>query len=45
MQADTADNLHVEMLHAEHARACFPQSGKRVEQDIVKRFAGGKPVF
>jgi len=39
MQRDTADQLHVEVPHVEHASARFPHHGKRFRQQVVERFA------
>ena len=44
-EADAADDLHMEVPHAEHAPARFAQGGKGVVQNIVERFAVFKTVF
>ncbi len=44
-QTDTADDLNVEVAHAEHASACFAQGGEGVVENIVERFAVFKTVF
>ena len=39
MKNDTADNLHGEMLHAEHAPRCLAAGGKCFGENIIKSFA------
>jgi len=42
MQHHAADQLHVEMAHAEHAPRRFPHRGESGHQKIVQRLAGGE---
>ena len=39
VQTDTADYLHVEVLHAQHAPGRLAQRRKSIGQNIVQRFA------
>ncbi len=45
MKAYAAYDLHVEVLHFKYAPACFPERGKRVEKQIVQRFAVCQPFL
>ena len=45
VQHDAADDLHGEVLHAEHAPRGLTAGGERLGQDIVERLAGGKTLF
>ena len=40
VQAHAADELHVEVAHAEHAARSLAHDGERLRQQIVKRLAG-----
>ena len=44
MQDDAADNLHGKMLHPQYAPRSLPAGGKRIRQDIVKRFPVCEPL-
>jgi hypothetical protein len=39
MEHDAADELHVEVPHAEHAHRCLPHGGERLGKDVVERLA------
>ena len=43
MQHDAAEHLHMEMPLAQHAAHGLAHYGERFGQQIVERFAGGKP--
>ena len=45
MQHDTADDLHREVLHAQHAPAGLAADGVGVGQDVVQGLALGQPLF
>ena len=45
MQHDTAENLHGEVLHSEHAPRCLTAGGERLGQDIVKGLAVCESLF
>ena len=45
MQNDAADDLYGEVLHSQHAPACFTADGKCVGQDIVGGLAAIQPAF
>ena len=45
MQANTADDLHAEMAHTEHALCRLAKRSERVEENIVEGFTLGKAVF
>ena len=40
MQAHAADELHVEVAHAEHAARALAHDSERLRQQVVKRLAG-----
>ena len=40
-----ADQLHIEVTHAQRALPGLADDGKRLRQQSIKRFAVGKPVF
>ena len=43
MEHHAAHELHVEVAHAEHALGGFADRGKSFRQELIDRFAGGKP--
>ena len=45
VQRDAADDLHREMLHAQHTPCSLAADGECVRQDIVQRFAVGQLLF
>ena len=45
MQHYTAQNLHRERAHSQHPVGGLPADGKRVGQNVVEGFAGGKTRF
>ena len=45
MQHNTADDLHREVLHAEHAPGRLSTGGKRLRQNIVERFSVCKALL
>ena len=45
VQADAADDLHPEMLHAQNPPRRFPERRKGVGQNVVRRLPLGEPVF
>ena len=45
MQAHTADELHVKMAHAQRAARSLTYNGKRLRQQVVKRFARCQPFL
>ena len=45
VQNDAADNLHIKVLHSEHSPRALAANRESIGQNIVKRFACGKPVF
>ncbi len=42
MQGDAADDLHREVLHAQHTPCGFAADSEGVGQDIIQRFAVGQ---
>ena len=44
-EADAADDLHMEMTHAEDAARSFPERRKGVVEDVVERFAVLQAAF
>ena len=44
MQNHAADHLHVVMPHAQIPAARLAAGGKRLDQQVVQRFAGGQPL-
>ena len=45
VQHHAADQLYVEMAHAQHAARCFAADGKGFGQDVVQRGALRQPLF
>ena len=45
VQDDAADELSVEVAHAERALRCFPDNGKSLGQEIVERFVALEPLL
>ena len=45
MEGDTADDLHVIVLHMQDPARRFAHESERIVKDVVERFALGEPAF
>ena len=45
VQHHAADQLHVEVAHAEHTAGCFAADGEGFDQDVVQSLSVGQALF